>query len=38
MVHMYGEIDNRMVLEIMKYNLGDVEEFEKQIEKFIKEK
>lgn len=38
LVHRYGEIDNRRVLEIMKYNLGDVEEFEKKIEKFIKEK
>lgn len=37
LVHRYGEIDNRRVLEIMKYNIKDVEEFEKEIEKFIKE-
>ena len=36
LVHRYGEIDNIRVLEIIKYNLGDVEEFEKEIEKFIK--
>lgn len=37
LVHRYGEIDNRRVLEIIKYNLKDIEEFEKEIEKFIKE-
>jgi len=37
LVHRYGEIDNSRVLEIIKHNLKDVEEFEKEIEKFIKE-
>jgi len=37
LVHRYGEIDNRRVLEIIKHNLKDVEEFEKEIQKFIKE-
>lgn len=37
LVHRYGEIDNRRVLEIIKHNLKDIEEFEKEIEKFIKE-
>lgn len=37
LVHRYGEIDNRRVLEIVKHNLKDIEEFEKEIEKFIKE-
>jgi len=36
LVHRYGEVDNRRVLEIIKHNLKDVEEFEKKIEKFIK--
>lgn len=36
LVHRYGEVDNRRVLEIIKHNLKDVEEFEKEIEKFIK--
>jgi uncharacterized protein YutE (UPF0331/DUF86 family) len=36
-VHRYGEIDNRRVLEIVKHNLRDVVEFEKEIEKFAKE-
>jgi len=35
-VHRYGEIDNRRVLEIIKHNLKDIKEFEKEIEKFIK--
>jgi len=35
LVHRYGEIDNRRVLEIIKHNLKDIEEFEKEIEKFI---
>lgn len=35
LVHRYGEIDNRRVLEIVKHNLKDVEEFEKEIERFI---
>ena len=38
LVHRYGEVDNRRVLEIIKHNLKDIEEFEKEIEKFIKEK
>jgi len=38
LVHRYGEVDNRRVLEIVKHNLKDIEEFEKEIEKFIKEK
>lgn len=37
LVHRYGEIDNIRVLEIIKQNLNDIEEFEKDIEKFIKE-
>jgi uncharacterized protein YutE (UPF0331/DUF86 family) len=37
LVHKYGEVDNRKVLEIIKHNLKDIEEFEKEIEKFIKE-
>ena len=36
LVHRYGEIDNRRVLEIIKHNLKDIEEFEKDIEEFIK--
>jgi uncharacterized protein YutE (UPF0331/DUF86 family) len=35
LVHRYGEIDNRRVLEIIKHNLKDIEEFEREIEKFI---
>jgi len=38
LVHGYGEVDNRGVLEIIKHNLKDIEEFEKEIEKFIREK
>jgi len=37
LVHRYGEVDNRRVLEIIKHNLKNIEEFEKEIEKFIKE-
>ena len=37
LVHRYGEIDNRRVLEMLKHNLKDIEEFEKEIEKFIEE-
>lgn len=37
LVHRYGEVDNKRVLEIIKRNLKDIEEFEKEIEKFIKE-
>jgi len=36
LVHRYGEVDNRRVLEIIKYNLRDIEEFEKEIEEFVK--
>lgn len=38
LVHRYGEVDNKRVLEIIKHNLRDIEEFEKEIEKFINEK
>jgi uncharacterized protein YutE (UPF0331/DUF86 family) len=38
LVHRYGEVDNRRVLEIVKHNLKDIEEFEKEIEKLIEEK
>ena len=37
LVHRYGEVDNRRVLNIIKQNLGDIEEFEREIEKFIKQ-
>ncbi len=37
LVHRYGEVDNRRVLEIIKHNLKDIREFEKEIEKFAKE-
>lgn len=37
LVHRYGEIDNRRVLEIIKHNLKDIKEFEKEIQKFMKE-
>ena len=37
LVHRYGEVDDRRVLEIIKHNLKDIEEFEKAIEKFITE-
>ncbi|MBS7251591.1 MAG: DUF86 domain-containing protein [Candidatus Freyarchaeota archaeon] len=35
LVHRYGEIENRKVLEIVKKNLKEVKEFEKEIEKNI---
>ena len=38
LVHRYGDVDNRRVLEIIKHNLKDIEEFEREIENFIKEK
>jgi len=38
LVDRYGEVDNRRVLEIVKHNLKDIEEFEKEIEKLIEEK
>lgn len=37
LVHRYGEVDNRRVLEIIKHNLKDIEKFEKEVQKFIKE-
>ncbi|MGQ9723723.1 MAG: type VII toxin-antitoxin system HepT family RNase toxin [Candidatus Jordarchaeum sp.] len=37
LVHRYGEIENRKLLEIIKKNLDDVKEFEKEIEKNILE-
>jgi len=36
LVHRYGEVDDRRVLEIIKENLTDIKEFEKQIQKFVK--
>ena len=38
LVHRYGEVDNKRVLEIIKHDLRDIEEFDKEIEKFINEK
>lgn len=35
LVHRYGEIDNRKVLEIVKHNLKDIRGFEKDIERFM---
>jgi len=37
-VHRYGEVDNRRVLEIIKYNLKDVKEFEREIGEFMRRK
>ena len=37
LVHRYGEIDDERVLEIIQHNLGDIVEFEKQIQRFIDE-
>lgn len=37
LVHRYGEVDNKRVLEIIKHNLKDIQEFEKEIVNFIKE-
>lgn len=37
LVRRYGEVDNRRVLEIIKHSLSDIEEFEREIEKFINE-
>lgn len=37
LVHRYGEVDDKRVLELIKHNLKDIEEFEKAIEKFIEE-
>ena len=36
LVHRYGEVDNRRVLEIIKYNLKDIEEFEREIGEFVR--
>jgi len=36
LVHRYGEVDNRRVLEIIKYNLKDVKEFEREIGEFMR--
>lgn len=35
LAHRYGEIENKRILEIVKNNLKDVKEFEKEIEKKI---
>lgn len=35
LVHRYGEIDNKRVLEIIKHNLTDIQEYEKKITEFI---
>ena len=35
LVHRYGEIDNTRILSIVKHSLKDVEEFEKEIERFV---
>lgn len=37
LVHRYGEVDNRRVLEIIKKNLKDIEEFERKISRFIEQ-
>lgn len=37
LVHRYGEVDNRRVLERIGQNLKDVEEFENEMERFIEE-
>jgi len=36
LVHRYGEVDNRRVLEIIKYNLKDIREFEREIVEFVR--
>jgi len=36
LVHRYGEVDNRRVLEIIKYNLKDIREFEREIGEFVR--
>lgn len=35
LAHRYGEIENKKILEILKKNLKDVKEFEKEIEENI---
>ncbi len=37
LVHRYGEIDNSRVLEIIKSDLGDIREFERCVERFLKD-
>jgi uncharacterized protein YutE (UPF0331/DUF86 family) len=37
LVHRYGEVDNRKLLEIIKHSLNNIEEFEREIAKFVKE-
>jgi len=36
LVHRYGEVDNERVLKIIKHNLKDIEDFEREIERFLK--
>jgi len=36
LVRKYRKVDSRRVLEIIKCNLGDIEEFEEEIEIFVK--
>lgn len=36
LVHRYAEVDNARVLKIVKHNLSDVREFERQIQKLIR--
>lgn len=38
LVHRYGKIDDREVLNVVKQNLEDVVEFEKEVERYIKGK
>lgn len=35
LVHKYGKVDNRRVLEIIKFDLEDIKHFEKEIEKLL---
>ena len=37
LVHRYGEVNNERVLEIIKSDLGDIREFEKCIERFLRD-
>lgn len=37
LVHRYAEVDNTRVLKIVKHNLNDVREFERQIQKLIRQ-
>lgn len=36
LVHRYGEVDTERVLKLTKHNLKDIEDFEREIEKFLK--